>query len=448
MTVSIRKFLIVFLVGLSFLSHAQKDKKEILQQKRTRLKDEIELANKILKETRSKESVTLSQVQTLARKIRIREELIRTINREVALIDEEIKEAEGRIRELEGEIEKLKADYAEMIKQAARTQSRKNKIMFILASQDFSQALRRMEYLEQIAEFRKDQVEEIKRKQDQLNQKIAELEDNKKEKEALRLDKEGERSNLLAERQQQEQVIGSLKSKENQLVAEIRKKQEEADRLEKEIQRLIALELRRAREKAEREQLERDAKKIGLIAGKDFSARTSNKALEDLIRKKRKEMNLKEEAPSESFALTPEARALAASFVSNKGKLPWPVERGLVVGKFGPQPHPISKNVVINNPYIEIATEKDAEARACFEGEVTSVIRIPGANKGVLVRHGNYFTVYSNLIEVYVKAGDKISLKQPIGKVFTDEEDGRSVLQFGVWKDTDPQDPEPWLFGR
>jgi septal ring factor EnvC (AmiA/AmiB activator) len=202
--------------------------------------------------------------------------------------------------------------------------------------------------------------------------------------------------------------------------------------------------MRKAKERAERNKLEEEAKELGLITGKDFSGRTSNKALKALIDKTRKEkgMDVRDDGPA--YAMTPEARALANNFASNKGALPWPVERGLITGKFGKHEHPVVKGVIVDNPHIEISTDDGAIVRAVFEGEVSSVVPIPGANIMVLIRHGNYFTVYSNLINVKVKSGDIISLKEPIGQAFTDE-DGKTMVQFGLWKDADIQDPQPWL---
>ena len=228
------------------------------------------------------------------------------------------------------------------------------------------------------------------------------------------------------------------------LKKDIDKKQREAQQLEQQIKRIIAEEMRKAKERAERSSLENEAKELGLISGKDYSTRTSNKALKQLIDKAREAQGLDVRDDGPSFAMTPEARALANNFASNKGALPWPVERGIITGKFGKHPHPIVKGVIVDNPHIEITTEEKAVVRSVFEGEVSSVVPIPGANVMVLVRHGNYFTVYSNLINVKVKAGDLVSLKEPIGTAFTDEE-GKTMVQLGIWKDADIQDPNPWL---
>ena len=447
MRASIKIFMLLLAIGLSFSAMAQRDRKEQLQQRKTQLQDEIELANKILNETRKNERISLGQLQALAQKIRMREELIRTIDREMRIINKEIANLQAGVDTLEKTTAKLKEEYAEMIRQTYKQRNRRTGLLFVLSSSDFDQAMKRITYLKQYADYREHQVAEIKARQEELRQKIAQLEVRKKEQLALKNSKVDERKSLEGEKNEQEQVVNDLKARETEITREIRAKQSEADKLEKEIQRIIADEMRKAREQAEREALEKEAKDVGLVAGKDFTDRTNNKRLRELVNAKRKEMNIAEPAPevaSPSYSLTPEARQLAANFAANKGTLPWPVERGIIVGKFGKQPHPVAKGIVVNNPHIEIATEKGAKARAAFDGEVTSVIRIPGANKAVLVRHGNYFTVYGNLVEVFVKSGDKVTTKQELGTNYTDKEN-QTVLQFGLWLDDNIQNPEPWL---
>lgn len=430
---------------LATSAQAQTDRKEALRQKQTILKDEIELANKILSETKKKGAVTTEALQTISQKIKMREALLRNLNREVAMVEDQIKNEEKEIDKLSEEVEKLKAEYAEMIRHARRTNNKKNHLAFVLASQSFNQAMRRMEYLKQLSKHRQKQVEEITRRQTQLQEKIEALKSSKKEKELLLAAKTNEYKSLESERTEQQQLVTALKGKEKELQKEIAQKQQEAKNVEREIQRIIAVELRKAREAAEREALEKEAEKVGLTKGKDFTARTTNKALSALVDEKKKSLNIKEDKPAPAYDLTPEARALAASFAANKGKLPWPVERGIITGGFGKQRHPINKALEIDRPFIEISTQKNADARACFEGEVAAVVRIPGANKSVMVRHGNYFTVYTNLIDVYVNKGDKVTVKQPIGKIFEDETNGKTILQFGIWMNSTVQNPAPWL---
>jgi septal ring factor EnvC (AmiA/AmiB activator) len=437
-----KKLLFVFLLVLTTGLQAQT--KEELQRQKVLLQDQIDLASELLLKTKSTKEASLSELQTLNQKIEARNKLIRTMDRQIRSIDREVANKAKEIETLEARVDSLKSDYADLIKLAQRQQKPRDQILFILSSKSFAQAAKRMQYFKDMAAYREQQVQQIAIAQETLAREREALIAKKAEKIQVQTAQEGEKIALQADAQIQEVTVQNLQSKESSLKKDIDKKQREAQQLEQQIKRIIAEEMRKAKERAERSSLENEAKELGLISGKDFSSRTSNKALKQLIVKAReaKGMDVRDDGPS--FAMTPEARALANNFASNKGALPWPVERGIITGKFGKHPHPIVKGVIVDNPHIEITTEESAIVRSVFEGEVSSVVPIPGANVMVLVRHGNYFTVYSNLINVKVKAGDVISLKEPIGTAFTDEE-GKTMVQLGIWKDADIQDPNPWL---
>ena len=437
-----KKLLFVFLLVLTTGLQAQT--KEELQRQKVLLQDQIDLASELLLKTKSTKEASLSELQTLNQKIEARNKLIRTMDRQIRSIDREVANKAKAIETLEARVDSLKSDYADLIKLAQRQQKPRDQILFILSSSSFAQAAKRMQYFKDMAAYREQQVQQITIAQETLAREREALIAKKAEKIQVQTAQEGEKIALQADAQIQEVTVQNLQSKESTLKKDIDKKQREAQQLEQQIKRIIAEEMRKAKERAERSSLENEAKELGLISGKDFSARTSNKALKQLIDKAReaKGMDVRDDGPS--FAMTPEARALANNFASNKGALPWPVERGIITGKFGKHPHPIVKGVIVDNPHIEITTEESAIVRSVFEGEVSSVVPIPGANVMVLVRHGNYFTVYSNLINVKVKAGDVVSLKEPIGTAFTDEE-GKTMVQLGIWKDADIQDPNPWL---
>ena len=437
-----KKLLFVFLLVLTTGLQAQT--KEELQRQKVLLQDQIDLASELLLKTKSTKEASLSELQTLNQKIEARNKLIRTMDRQIRSIDREVANKAKEIETLEARVDSLKSDYADLIKLAQRQQKPKDQILFILSSKSFAQAAKRMQYFKDMAAYREQQVQQIAIAQETLAREREALIAKKAEKIQVQTAQEGEKIALQADAQIQEVTVQNLQSKESTLKKDIDKKQREAQQLEQQIKRIIAEEMRKAKERAERSSLENEAKELGLISGKDFSSRTSNKALKQLIDKAReaKGMDVRDDGPS--FAMTPEARALANNFASNKGALPWPVERGIITGKFGKHPHPIVKGVIVDNPHIEITTEESAIVRSVFEGEVSSVVPIPGANVMVLVRHGNYFTVYSNLINVKVKAGDVVSLKEPIGTAFTDEE-GKTMVQLGIWKDADIQDPNPWL---
>ena len=434
--------IIAVFLGLSLVSQAQT--KEELQRQRVLLQDQIDLASTILAKTASTRQASINELETLNQKIKAREQLISTMDRQIRNIDRSIAKKEQEIMALNARVDSLKADYAQLIKLAQRQQTPTDQILFILSAKSFSQAAKRLQYFKDMASFRAQQVAQIAETQEALAQEKEALIVQKAEKVTIQQAQQGEKLALLADANEQQETVQELKSKESELKSDIQKKQREVQQLEQQIKRIIAEEMRKAKERAERNKLEEEAKELGLLSGKDFTARTSNKALKNIIDKARKDkgMDVRDDGPS--YAMTPEARALANNFASNKGALPWPVERGLITGKFGKHEHPIVKGVIVDNPHIEISTDDGAIVRSVFEGEVSSVVPIPGANIMVLVRHGNYFTVYSNLINVKVKSGDLISLKEPIGQAFTDE-NGKTMVQFGIWKDADIQDPAPWL---
>jgi len=437
-----KRLLFVFLIILTTGLQAQT--KEELQRQKVLLQDQIDLASELLLKTKNTKEASLSELQTLNQKIEARNKLIRTMDRQIRSIDREVMRKAKEIKNLEIRVDSLKSDYADLIKLAQRQQKPRDQILFILSSSSFAQAAKRMQYFKDMAAYRERQVQQIAVAQETLARERETLIAKKAEKIQVQTAQEGEKLALQADAQVQETTVQNLQSKESTLKKDIDKKQREAQQLEQQIKRIIAEEMRKAKERAERSSLEGEAKELGLVSGKDYSRRTSNKALKKLIDKTRaaKGLDVRDDGPS--FAMTPEARALANNFASNKGALPWPVERGIITGKFGKHPHPIVKGVIVDNPHIEITTEENAIVQSVFEGEVSSVVPIPGANVMVLVRHGNYFTVYSNLINVKVKAGDVVSLKEPIGTAFTDEE-GKTMVQLGIWKDAYIQDPNPWL---
>lgn len=443
--------IILILLTFPMLALGQSDRKLKLEKEKARLQDEITLANKILEETRENRESSLGNIQTVEQKLRLRQNLIRTLDRETELLEDEIAELEVEIDTLEAQVTRLKEDYALMIRQARKSSNKFSRLMFLFSSQSFNQAIRRLEYLKQFSEYRRRQVEEIKDRENTLNQKIASLSQQKIKKENLRTQMTRERETLLAEKEDYEQNINQLRQKESEIASELEDKKARAVRVDNEIQRIIAEEVRRAKERAKRRGIEAEAQKVGLIAGKDFSNRTTNRELEGMIAAKREELKaankpVEEKSSSPSYDLTPEASKLAASFAANKSQLPWPVDRGIVILEFGPYRHPVAKSVELDNNGIDIATEKGSTARSAFKGEVTAngIIRVPGEGFAVIVNHGNYYTIYRYLSEVYVKSGDQVNPKQDLGLIRTDDE-GETVLHFELWKENQPLNPQPWL---
>lgn len=412
-----KAFWMLALVGLSLtLAAQQPTQKEKLEQRKTQLQDEIDVANSILKKTQKDKELTLSQVRALDKKVRAREELIRTVQQQIGNSEREIRRQKNEIARLDGEIKTLKEKYAGMIREAQKRGTPSSALAFVFASDDLQQALKRLYFLRQYSGFRQTQVEEIKALQAEKAKVIAGIEAEQGRKRQLLGQELAQKQELVAEKSEQEAAVAKLKKKESQIATDIKKKRSELQKLEKQIQKIIQDELRRQREAA-RKQAEAQN------PGSTTESGTS----------------------STYFALTPEGAALAKDFASNKGKLPWPVERGIITQNFGENPVPGTSGVTIKNPGVDIGTPSKSGVRAVFNGEVSTVVRIPGANRVVLIRHGNYFTVYSNLEEVYVKTGDKVTTKQSIGKVAADPETGESTLHFELWMDTNNQDPKPWL---
>jgi len=372
-----------------------------LEKQKSKIKKDIAYKNKLLNETAKSKNTSLSQLVVLKKKIKNREELISTIQREVEYLQEEVETAENDIEKLKVELEGLKDEYAKMIYYAYLNRSSYDRLMFIFSAQDFNQAYKRLKYLQQYSSFRKQQGQLILATQDSIGLRINTLELAKQEKQELIQNIQNEAQLLSGEKQLQQKVFNTLNSKEKELKAEIAKKRKEADKLTRAIQRIIEEEIRKQRE-----------------------AR----------------------GDKGGFVLTPEAKELSNKFAANQGKLPWPLEKGVITEYFGEHWHPVLKGIKVKNNGVNISTEDGARARAVFSGEVTGIVVIPGAGKAVLVRHGEYISVYSNLKDVFVQKGDKVKIKDPIGIILTDPIKGKTEIHFEVWKGQSPMNPATWLY--
>lgn len=446
-------FLAVLLMG-GYTSQAQDTRREELEEKKVRLMDEIALANRILSETQKDRRASLGNIETVQQKIKLRENLIRTLDREMEMVEEEQRQVKRGIDSLEQQIEEQREAYAEMIRQAYKSRSKISRLMFLLSSEDFNQAMRRLEYLKQYSEYRKQQVENIRRDQQQLDRKKESLQAQLLRKESLRDQLRAEKQRLSDEKLSQEEAIAEYKSMEEDLVQKLKKTQAEARRVEKEIQRIIASEIKRAKEAAERQSLEEEARSLGMERGRDFSSATSLERLRKSIRERREARAAESESPApepekeESYSLTPEAKQLAANFAANRKRLPWPVERGLVVSKFGPQRHPVVKSVVIDNKGIDIAAERQTDVRSVFSGTISRVILLPDGYRAIIINHGQYFSVYQNLTNIKVTQGQKVEKGDLLGKVAENALNNETRLHFEIWKDDQVMDPLGWLAAK
>ena len=381
-------------------------KKNELEGQKKKLQKEIQYTQGLLSETKKNKKLSLNQLLTLNKQIDIREELIRTISAEIKILNHQINDNREIIETMQKDLKTLKNDYAKMIYYAHKNQNSYHRLSFVFSSKDFNQAYQRLKYMQQYSGFRRKQAELILETQNILDKKTQELEEKKQEKKNLLTSEELEKENLAHEKSEQESVLGGLQKQEKELIAALKEKEKEQKQLQMAIQRIIEEEIMRAKESAEK-------------SGKS--------------------------APV-GLALTPEALKLSANFASNKAQLPWPVAEGVITAKFGEHPHPVLKKVVIKNNGIDISTKPGAEVRAIFDGEITGIATVLGFGNVVMIRHGEYLSVYSNLKEVVVKKGDKISTKQTVGIVDTDETNSKTEVHFEIWKGSNVLNPEVWLY--
>lgn len=409
--ISLLLILLMLLIATSSTLFAQN--KNDLEAKKAALQKEISLTNKLLNETKKNKELTIDELLKLKSKINARGELISAINQEIKLVNKQISQNQNGIASLQKELEKLKQEYAKMIYYAFKNKSTQNKIMFVFSSNSFNQAYKRLKYIQQYSEYRKKQAASIVSTQQELKLKVAELEKDKQEKSALLSLENQEKQKLAAEQVEQETTVKKLQSKEQELKSDLNKKQEAERKLQKAIERIIEEEIRKARE----------------------AAAKTNKPT-------------KTGDTKTSFPLTPEALKLSNSFASNKGSLPWPVLEGVITDRFGQHPHPVLTGIEVNNNGIDISTIKGAVARAIFDGEVSSVAIIPGGGKVVMIRHGEYLSVYSYFNDVYVKKGDKITTKQHLGTLVSEPDKAKTNVHLEIWKGMTKLNPEYWIFRK
>ena len=391
-------FLILFTINLN----AQTQKQRELEERKQEIQKELGRINDLLFKDRKKEKTIISKVEDVSYKVNVRKNLIKVTNQQANLLTRQINKNQNDISIMRDELKVLKDNYADMIVKSYKSKNEQSKVMFLLSSDNFQQAYKRLQYIKQYADYQKRQGEEIKKKTIQLQEVNSNLLAQKKDKQRLIEENKKAQSELEKELNQHETLMKSVKKSMKRYASQIREKQREVDRIDRDIEKII------------REAIASSNKKAG--------------------------------KSSAGFALTAEAEALAANFVSSKGKLPWPVEKGVVKLRYGKQPHPVVKTVTIQSNGVRIATEEAAKVRSVYNGEVLSVQAIKRGNLTVLIQHGNYVTAYKNLAKVYVKKGDKVKTKQDIGQVFTNASNGETVLRFSVFKDAKTQNPAEWIY--
>jgi septal ring factor EnvC (AmiA/AmiB activator) len=394
----------IFLLSLSRIN-AQTDEQKSLEAKREQLQQEISEINRLLFAERKEKGTVLDQMEVLDQKINVRQQLIRVTNQQSNLLNRQINANIRNISKLREELEALKEEYAEMILKSYENRTQRNRLMFLLSSEDFFQAFKRLQYMKQYTKYRKEQGQQIVAKTEELTALNRELGEQRKEKDQLVAENTQAKDQLLKEVQSQTDLLKSIRQNESRYAAAINDKKKEARRIDEQIERLI---------------------RSAIVASNREAGNTGR--------------------DNSKFVLTPEATLVANSFSANKGKLIWPVEKGIKRQGFGIYNDAVYPGIKHQSNGVIIATDKGARARAVFEGEVIAILAVPGGNKGVQIKHGNYISTYYNLSSLFVKKGDKVAAKDELGEIYTNRYNGLTQLKFYLYKDATRLNPEEWIY--
>jgi len=386
--------LILSMLVLFCFSFAQAQTLNELKARKEKTKKEIEYINQLLNETGANTKASLNKLSMLNQQIELRHNLINDYSSQLTLLQKSIDDNLFVIEQLTTDLEQLRTQYSNMIKQAYRNKGSYSQLVFLLSSENFNQAYKRMLYIRQMARYRQKQSEQIEAIRTVLVLKTEELSSRKNEQLDVLNQQRAETSKLSVEKQKQSNYNRELQKREKELKTNLREQQKIEERLQKEIERLINQEVKK----------------------------------------------------SKQTVSTPEEKSLSNNFEKNKGLFPWPTQSGVITDRFGEHSHPVMKNIIIKNDGIDISTNPGEKARSIFNGIVSRVFAIPGGNMAIILRHGEYITVYSNLKEVYVKQGDKVTTKQELGLIYTDKlDDNKTILKFQIRKESLKQDPEDWI---
>ncbi len=386
-----RKTIIHIVLGLLTVVPMTAQSVKDLQREQMQIQQEMEETNRLVQQTKKTETATVNKLTLLNKNIKDRKRLINSINSEISALDSDMGKLTKRRGELSLRLEALKADYANLVRKTHYADMQSSPLLFLMSSKDFQQLYRRIRYMREFTQYRKQQVAEIEQVQTEIDIQNSLLEERKNDREKALKTQKREKENLDRDERKQQQMLKELKKKKNNLLAQQKKQQKKADEL--------------------------------------------NKKIEELIRKQTKNQ----------VALTKEQKLLEGGFEQNKGRLPWPVEKGFISGFFGTHQHPVYEHVTVNNKGIYIQTTAGSRARAVYDGEVTTCA-VMGNTYAVIVQHGNYRSVYSNLKDICVKQGDKIKTKQAIGTVYTDpNDDNKTVVFFQIYYERTLQNPALWL---
>ena len=417
----------LFLLCLPLLLTAQTKQKELEQRKKALL-EQIKEMSALRQQQSQQHKTTVQQIEVANEKILARTRLIQINQQQANLLSKEIADNEEQMRTLKKELEYHKGEYAKIIKQSYKSKSAQNRLLFLLSSESFSQAYKRLAYMKQYVNYRKEQVTLIQTKTNKIKSLNDTLIAQRNTKNQVLEEQRQEQATLQTEKKELETLAANIRTVERSYEAQIREKQKQANAIDREIQRLIRLAIIEAN-KREKERLAALNRGKGNAQSQGGMTTSTPPSASDA---------------EVSFVLTPESRRVADSFEANKGNLIWPVVKGYKSQGFGVYYDPVYPELQHYNNGVTIATEKGGEARCVFEGEVSAIQSIPGSNKVVQVRHGNYITIYYNLTDVYVKKGDKVKAKEALGKIFTDS-NGKTEMKFFLYKNTTRLNPEFWI---
>jgi murein hydrolase activator len=422
------KFLLslIFICATTF-GWAQDSQQEKLEQRKAQIQQEIRDNEKMLQSVKKKEKSAVNVFLIQANKIKLKEKLINTTAKQEKILNNDMYINQLKVNKLKRELAVLKEDYAKMILKSYKSRSEQSRAMFILSSESFLQAYKRAQYLKQYTNFRKNQGLEIQSKTNELVDYNAKLNGQRQVKKKIIAENEKEKQSLEVEKKEQQKLVNEIKKDKNKIIADTRAKQKESKAIDAKIKQLIRAAIAEANRKAEEERRKRIAEGKSTESSEPAPAKSYS---------------------SDRIALTPEGKILAADFKANRGKLPWPVEKGFISLGYGDQPHPLYPSLTVHNSGVEITTEQGATARAVFEGVVSKVIALSPVNRAVFIQHGDYFTVYQNLSSVSVEQGDKVNIKQSIGKVRTSGDTGKTIIKFLILQNTSNNNPEGWLQNR
>ena len=397
--------LLCFMTGL--VMNAQDRKK--LENEKAKLEREIASINKILTETQKTKKMSVSELSILKKKIAGREALVKNINKQVLMLNSEITITQSHIEALQAEIDLLKKEYRSMLKVAYHYRTATDKLLFIFDADSFNEAWQRYAYFKQYGNRQAQRMKEIKKRQEELTKRTNELSVKKLTQEELLGQEVRHKDRLASEQKTKQKLVNDLYRKEKTLAKQIKNKNQQRKKLQRQIDAAIAKEVARQKALAEKNKKKASGTKGGAV-----------------------------------LAATPEEELLTKNFAGNKGRLPWPTANGVITGRYGVHPHPELKGVEVENLGVDIRTTPGGNVRSVFEGEVCQVMSGPNGKKVVIIRHGNYMTVYTNLEKAYVRAGSKVATKQPIGEAATNE-DNVSEINFQVWKGNQRQNPASWI---